>query len=361
MYVYNMDMTKITKTPTNRRDFIRAAVRFSVFTPLVGLFACRDDPTIFSRAPSASPPTTRHPSLPDGGSDAVQNTTSKPADPTKPSLFGTVVFAAQPTETDAMKLYLLDLATRNIHRVTDGMGNDRQPVFSPDGKYILFDSNRSGREQVYIMHADMSDSPQQLTTDPNWNMQPSFSPDGGAIAYLSIGVDPGIYLMDLQSGTRGRFMHPIGTQYAGRPSFSPSGDRLVAVVDNQLFVFDVRTGQVVSQLTNDLRAKIYPAWNLEGDRIAYSTASADDSMVYDIALVNPSRDRNQVPERVVSNGSLNLAPAWAGDKIIFDTNVGMPPDDYFHRSIYIVGADGRGIDQIIGPTMMVQTPFFKPA
>jgi len=54
-----------------------------------------------------------------------------------------------------------------------GEGSNEQPAFSPDGKWIAFQSNRSGRWQIYRMRVDGTDL-QQLTTqgenkEPDWS------------------------------------------------------------------------------------------------------------------------------------------------------------------------------------------------
>jgi len=62
-------------------------------------------------------------------------------------------------------------------RIIAGEGSNEQPTWSPDGKWIAFQSNRSGRWQVYRMRADGTDKPLQLTLtgenkEPDWSKKP---------------------------------------------------------------------------------------------------------------------------------------------------------------------------------------------
>lgn len=66
--------------------------------------------------------------------------------------------------------------------LTRGMALDTQPVFSPDGEHILFLSDRSGAENLWLMDADGSD-PRQLSfydDNPHWT-SPEWAPDGKSI------------------------------------------------------------------------------------------------------------------------------------------------------------------------------------
>jgi Tol biopolymer transport system component len=76
-------------------------------------------------------------------------------------------------------LYTVPRSGGAATRLTGGMALDLQPVFSPDGRRILFVSDRSGNENLWMVDSDGS-NPRPVTTergdyhfdDPEW------SPDG---------------------------------------------------------------------------------------------------------------------------------------------------------------------------------------
>ncbi len=58
------------------------------------------------------------------------------------------------------------------------------PDFTPDGKFIYFDSMRSGSLQIWRMRLDGS-APEQITDDDRLNSSPHVAPDGATLAFLS--------------------------------------------------------------------------------------------------------------------------------------------------------------------------------
>lgn len=95
----------------------------------------------------------------------------------------------------AKHFYMLDLASQEIDTLTAGMYDENDPDFSPDGKQIVFSSNRTAdpdrndNRDIYIMDAKPHASMKQLTTWPGEDKQPTFSPDGNSIAYLQSSSD----------------------------------------------------------------------------------------------------------------------------------------------------------------------------
>jgi TolB protein len=69
--------------------------------------------------------------------------------------------------------------------LTTGTGISDDPDYTPDGKYIYFNSDRAGGPmQIWRMHADGT-QPEQVTTDEMNNWTPHPSPDGKSILILS--------------------------------------------------------------------------------------------------------------------------------------------------------------------------------
>ena len=78
-------------------------------------------------------------------------------------------------------LYTLPIKGGNATRITEGMAFDSQPSYSPDGKRIAFLSDRSGSENLWIANADASE-PKQLTKDDGAEFaSPTWSADGNYV------------------------------------------------------------------------------------------------------------------------------------------------------------------------------------
>src|SRR5579871_2152657 len=69
-------------------------------------------------------------------------------------------------------------------RLTTAPKKDRHPRWSPDGHYVLFESNRSGESQLWVMDVTGGE-PRQLTTISTEASNGIWSPDGKRIAFVS--------------------------------------------------------------------------------------------------------------------------------------------------------------------------------
>jgi TolB protein len=48
-------------------------------------------------------------------------------------------------------IYVLDLTTNEVIRLTENQGSNESPAWGPDGIHLVFASNRTGRFQIYTM------------------------------------------------------------------------------------------------------------------------------------------------------------------------------------------------------------------
>jgi len=115
-------------------------------------------------------------------------------------------------------LFLLDLGSDSIEPLTRGAYDEVQPSWSPDGRQIAFVSKRSedmDRHEnwdVYVIEAVPGASPRQVTQNPgsdgdaddSWGSgPPAWSADGERIAYLHGGAEDDVWYGLLQVGTVG--------------------------------------------------------------------------------------------------------------------------------------------------------------
>ena len=97
-------------------------------------------------------------------------------------------------------VYVMPVKGGDEKRLTDAPGLDDGPEFSPDGKYIWFNSVRTGRMQVWKMRKNGKEQT-QMTFDEDMNSWfPHISPDGKKVVYIAYHdyeVDPGSHIADL--------------------------------------------------------------------------------------------------------------------------------------------------------------------
>jgi TolB protein len=70
-------------------------------------------------------------------------------------------------------IYIMDIASRQWAQLTHDAGRNDFPSWSPDGRHIVFQSNRSGKDEIWTMLAD--GTRQQPLTSSGKNTQPSWS------------------------------------------------------------------------------------------------------------------------------------------------------------------------------------------
>lgn len=124
-----------------------------------------------------------------------------------------------------LDVYLLELATGQLTRLTDDPGIDTEAVFTPDGSAIYFTSDRSGNPQIYRLTPGSSERPKRVTFTGAYNARPRVSPDGKQLAVLTL--DDGAYRIGVQDLTNGTLTVLSKGRQEESPSFAPNGAMLI--------------------------------------------------------------------------------------------------------------------------------------
>jgi TolB protein len=120
-----------------------------------------------------------------------------------------------------LDVWLLDLATQGLTRLTDDPAVDTEPAWSPDGKSIYFTSDRAGGPQIYKLDIAQPKRIERVTFGSAYNARPRLSPDGKKIAFVTReGGNYRIAIQDLASGTVSVLSHGALDE---SPSFAPNG------------------------------------------------------------------------------------------------------------------------------------------
>jgi TolB protein len=122
-------------------------------------------------------------------------------------------------------IYVLDLASQGLTRITDDPAIDTEAVWSSDGQSLFFTSDRAGGPQIYRIGVRPGDKPKRITFGSTYNARPRVSPDGTQLAMVTLdGSNYRIAVQDLANST-------VRVLSKGRqdesPSFAPNGAMLI--------------------------------------------------------------------------------------------------------------------------------------
>jgi Tol biopolymer transport system component len=202
-------------------------------------------------------------------------------------------------------------------RLTDSAGDDRAPVFSPDGTKILFDSTRDGNTEIYVMNADGTGQ-RRLTDDPGEDWGASWSPDGRQISFNSSrgGGDMDIYVMAADGSDVRRITFGESANVA--PSWSPDGRQLAYTARD----FQGNGQIMVVQATGGTPRSLSRAATF-ADELWTGGWGPDGRIVFD-RITNPSTDTTGIIHENLAAAALLITAALVAVVLVLLAGMGLP-------------------------------------
>ena len=245
-------------------------------------------------------------------------------------LFVTLFFLDQ--EILGSDIFVMDNNGENVINLTQTPEMEMSASWSPDGGQIVFD-REVGEEEIaiFIMEAD-GQNPQRLTFQPGRNFSPSWSPDGNTIAFLSYQHRvPRIYTMDTDGQDVQQIAHNQ-REIDGPPAWSPNGRWLAFMSgDNQgnwgLYVTDPQ-GHNENLIIHSPSPPVYapywdhPAWSPDGQHLIYVVEEQNSEGLMKIRI------DGDMPTRLKTDELVNwLSPVWspAGNHLLFSAREAREP------------------------------------
>jgi WD40 repeat protein len=142
-----------------------------------------------------------------------------------------------------LDLWAIDRETRALRQLTDHPSEDWDPGLSPDGNQLLWSSSRSGHLEIWMASADGSGS-RQISHDGYDAENPTMTQDGEFIVYVSNNpATQGIWRMRADGSDAVRITANSGIL----PDVSPDGRWFLSSESTQTLVFvgSVETGEVL--------------------------------------------------------------------------------------------------------------------
>jgi serine/threonine-protein kinase len=178
------------------------------------------------------------------------------------------------SEGSGTDIWVYDWQRDTMTRLTF-TGNAFAPLWSPDGRYIVF---RALGEGMSVTRSDGAGKPQQLTQSKNAQVPWSFMPDGKRLAFFENSSNTNLWTVPLESDSSGFaagkpevFLQSPATEVF--PSFSPDG-RWIAYSSDESGTFQVYVRAFPDkggkwQISNG--GGTYPMWSRNGNELFFET------------------------------------------------------------------------------------------
>lgn len=213
----------------------------------------------------------------------------------------------QSFRTGSFDIWISDASGAQPRPLTSGFMDDREPAWFPDGRHIAFSSDRTGSLDIWQLAVESGDLV-PLTTGPADDYWPAVSPDGRRLAFVSDrGGLPGLYIVGLdQPGEApvqvagGRDLRPAG------PAWSPDGKALafVAAVEQLNFPVIARYRLMILNLATGTTT---PLSGPDEDVFPFPPVwRADGSLLYTADGLIRSRRGNEVPATLPFTAELDV-------------------------------------------------------
>ncbi len=234
------------------------------------------------------------------------------------------------------EIYIMDNHGSNQKNLTVSPHNELFPSISPDGSRIAYVSEVDNNYDVWVMNADGSDK-KRLTYHEKLDDWPSWIEEGKRIVFDSDRSGSwGIYVMN-NDGSSQKVLIDTGVKEVD-PTTSPFSRKIVfsRQMDStrQLFSFDLISGEII-RLTNNEMTNAHPAMSRNGDRIAFNAGGE----FWDIYVMDID---GSALKRLTSTTHDDKWPAWSpdGQRIAFTSN----RDGRWE--IYIMNTSGNEIQRL---------------
>ncbi len=287
--------------------------------------------------------------------------TSGPWDDINPAISPdgqTVAFASN--RSGYWDIYLLDLDSGGITRLTDTLAYDASPAWSPDSKWLVYETYLDDNLEIKVQSVVTPGDNIMLTDSPAADFSPAWSPQGRQIAFVSDqNGENEIWLADLDKAEEQRFQNisENPTSDDTHPIWSPDGKSLVWVREQDGIRSLLRQELPSAQNTNPLQftpsrenlgSGDWPAWSSDGETILTLLQAPNHTYL----TAYPAHYPGLVFPTIEMPGSVN-GLSWGNIALssavqtVYQQAVQLTPTPLYLRSLMSLPEDNGGRFQLV--------------
>jgi len=225
-------------------------------------------------------------------------------------------------------LYSMPIAGGEAKRLTHGLAYDAQPRFSPDGKRIVFVSDRSGGDNVWILDVADGDTTELTRGNANQYFSPEWSPDGNYVVVSRASGTFGaakLHLYHVDGGSGFPLIRQPPSLKTMGAAFSPDGKRIwfagrdgdwhynAIFPQYQLAYYDRETGELFP-MTSRYGSAFRPAISPDGKWLVFGSRHDNQTglRIRDLATGDESWLAFPIQrDDIESRGTLDALPGYA--------------------------------------------------
>ncbi|MCM2679204.1 TolB family protein [Echinimonas agarilytica] len=248
--------------------------------------------------------------------------------------------------SESLHLYLRQSATGHVEQITDGSFNSVEPLFSPNGQYVVYKRVAKGKPNELVVKSLSPVNSSQVLLLASQVTGFSWSPSGDSIAVTY--VESGISKLSLLGLTNQQETNLLRVQWSSKelestsnkmddvfsgqyvsPSFSPDGQYIAFIRHpnqqssfRQLSVIHLETEKVVNMALPKAQVQAPIQWNDASDQLLYSALvnyrfRYDESKmdrVYEGAMEVFESNLKGQTKQLTNSGAMHFRPVYSPDE-----------------------------------------------
>ncbi|HEU5133132.1 MAG TPA: hypothetical protein VFT26_13550, partial [Pyrinomonadaceae bacterium] len=240
-----------------------------------------------------------------------------------------IAFWFMPPSAGRSDIATISRSGGEIEVVTKDASTNWNPVWSPDGKFLYFASDRSGNMSFWRVAIDENTGKvlgeaETVSTPATFNRHLRFSANGRRMIYVQTDQQANIQAIKFDTNAEKTVGEPFwitrGDRHIVRPELSPDGTRFVMRASRRTqddIVVVNRDGTHWRDLTNDKPFDRYPRWSPDGKKIAFTS---DRCGQYEIWMLDA--DATEFRQLTFDSPGDTTFPIWSpdGSHILFRSN-----------------------------------------